>query len=103
MTARLLEADEWIRDQVGLVLSGPDFATGRLAVVITADEDDGSDNNRILTVVAHPGLQHVVVHAQLDHYSLSRTYADVAGVPPLQQAAQAPDHCSEAFGLKPGE
>ena len=55
----LAEADAWISDQIGMVMDGPDFATGRLAVVITADEDDGSDNNRILTVVAHPGLEHV--------------------------------------------
>ncbi len=95
----LAQADTWIRDQVGMVMNGPDFGTGRLAVVITADEDDGSDNNRILTVVAHPGLQHAVVHARLDHYSLSRAYAEVADVRPLRRAAAAPSLLG-AFGLR---
>jgi phospholipase C len=97
----LAQADTWISNQVGMVMDGPDFASGRLALVITADEDDHSDNNRVLTVVAHPGLEHAVVHEHLDHYSLSRAYAEVAGVRPLRQAAQATS-LLQAFGLKAG-
>ena len=98
----LAQADAWIGEQIGMVMEGPDFATGRLAVVITADEDDGSDNNRILTVVAHPGLEHAVVHEHLDHYSLSRAYAEVAGVQPLRRAAEATS-LLQAFGLIAGQ
>ena len=82
-------ADSWLRKRVRRVLAGPDWSAGRLAVVITADEDDGAHGNRVLTVVAHPDLRHAVVRARLTHYSLSRSYADVAGVRPLRHAADA--------------
>ena len=82
-------ADSWLRKRVRRVLTGPDWAAGRLAVVITADEDDGAHGNRVLTVVAHPDLRHVVVRARLTHYSLSRSYAEVAGVRPLRHAADS--------------
>ena len=41
----LATADAWLRDEVGPVLAGPDFTSGRLVVVITADEDDQSAGN----------------------------------------------------------
>lgn len=82
-------ADAWLRKRVRRLLAGPDWAACRLAVVITADEDDGAHGNRVLTVVAHPDLRHVVVRGRLTHYSLSRSYAEVAGVPPLRHAADS--------------
>jgi acid phosphatase len=91
-------ADAWIEQEVGLVLDGPDFGSGRLAVVITADEDDRTEDNKILTVVAQAGISHEVVHEALDHYSLARAYAEAAGVTPLRQAGQATSLLS-AFGL----
>ncbi|CAI9407708.1 alkaline phosphatase family protein [Nocardioides sp. T2.26MG-1] len=82
-------ADSWLRARVRRAMSGPDWASGGLAIVITADEDDGAHGNKVLTVVAHPDLSHVVVRARLTHYSLSRSYAEVAGVRPLRHAADA--------------
>ena len=64
-------------------VAGPDWKSGRLAVVLTADEDDKSAGNRVLTVVAHPSQRHRVVTARLDHYSLTRLYAEVTGTAPL--------------------
>lgn len=95
----LAQADAWLQDQVGAVLAGPDFASGHLAVVVTADEDDEHHGNRVLTVVAHPALRHEVVTRRLDHYSLSRAYAEAAGFPPLGNAADAPS-LLQAFGLR---
>ena len=66
-------ANAWLRSQVGAVLDGSDFTSGRLAVVITADEDDRHHGNRVLTVVAHPDLHHRVVTRRLTHYALSRS------------------------------
>jgi acid phosphatase len=94
----LARADGWLRRRVGAVLRGPDFASGHLAVVVTADEDDGDHGNRILTVVAHRRLHHVVVRRPLTHYALSRAYADVAGVAPLGHARRARSLLG-AFGL----
>lgn len=96
----LEEADGWLQEQVDEVLQGPDWESGRLAVVITADEDDDTQSNQVLTVVAHPSLHHVVVDDGLTHYSLAHSLADVAGVAPLRNAAGAVPLLA-AFGLIP--
>jgi acid phosphatase len=94
----LATADAWMKQEVGLALAGPDFGAGRLAVVITADEDDGSQGNTVLTVVAHTSLQSVATSAPLSHLSLCRLYTEVLGLPPLRGAASAPSMAS-AFHL----
>ncbi|GAA4125017.1 hypothetical protein GCM10022215_33130 [Nocardioides fonticola] len=99
---RLGTADAWLKRQLRPVLAGPDFTSGDLALVITADEDDDHHGNRVLTVVAHPSLERSdrVVRARLNHYGLSRSLAEVAGVRPLRQARTARSVLA-AFGLTP--
>jgi acid phosphatase len=92
-------ADAWLRTVVGSVLAGPDFTSGRLLVVITADEDDHTQGNLVLTTLVNPQLQHRVVASALDHYSLSRLYSEVLGGAPLRRAASAASLVS-AFGLR---
>ncbi len=95
----LATADDWLETEVAPVLAGPDFQQGRLVVVITADEDDRSGDNRVLTVVASAGMPvHQVVDAPLTHLSLSRLYAEVLGFAPLRDAASAPS-LAQAFHL----
>ncbi|WP_238342992.1 alkaline phosphatase family protein [Nocardioides cynanchi] len=95
-------ADTWLRDHVGPVLAGPDFTSGRLVVVITADEDDSSAGNTVLTVVASHDLPaHQVVTTPLTHLSLSRLYAEVLGFAPLRGAATAPS-LAQAFHVPVG-
>jgi hypothetical protein len=91
-------ADAWLHQEVGLAMSGRDFRAGRLAIVITADEDDGSQDNAVLTVVVHPSLHHRVVDSPLSQLSLSRLYTEVLGTAPLRGAASAPSMAT-AFGL----
>ena len=95
----LADADAWVRREVGAVLAGPDFTTGRLAVVVTADEDDGSRDNRVLTTVFHRDQHHEVVDTPLTHYSLTRLYEQVLGAPLLGRARTAPDMAA-AFGVR---
>lgn len=99
---RLSTADAWLKRQLRPVLAGPDFTGGDLALVITADEDDDHHGNRVLTVVAHPSLEGSdrVVRTRLNHYGLSRSLAEVAGVRPLRQARTARSVLA-AFGLTP--
>lgn len=97
----LTDADAWLRTYVGRAMRGPDWTSGHLAIVITADEDDNAHGNRILTVVADPALHHVVITTPLDHFALSRAYADVAGIPALRHAGGAVD-LLHAFGLASG-
>ena len=94
----LATADAWFRTQMQKVFAGPDWKSGRLAVVLTADEDDHTQGNKVLTVVIHPSQVHHVVGTRLTHYSLTRLYDEVAHLPYLANAATAPS-MAEAFGL----
>ena len=89
----------WLTARMQEILAGPDWRSGRLAIVITADEDDGRHGNQILTVVVHPSLHHVIATTPLTHFSLTRAYAEVAGVAPLASGAAA-DSMLTAFHLQ---
>ena len=91
-------ADDWFKTRMQKIFAGPDWQSGHLAVVLTADEDDSSQGNKVLTVVIHPSQNGHVVTSALTHYSLTRLYEDVVGAPYLFNAATAPS-LSAAFGL----
>lgn len=91
-------ADSWFQGWMTTIMRGPDWKSGHLAVVLTADEDNRFSGNRVLTVVAHPSLHNKVVSTPLTHYSLSGLLSEVVGAPPLSEAASAPS-MSTAFGL----
>ncbi|WP_406830410.1 alkaline phosphatase family protein [Pedococcus sp. KACC 23699] len=95
----LATADAWFRDRMRTITAGPDWRSGRLVVVLTADEDDRTAGNRVLTVVAHPALSHVVVHTPMTHYSLTRLYAEVTHTRALGSGVSAPS-MARAFGLR---
>jgi phosphatidylinositol-3-phosphatase len=94
----LAGADTWLHRRLRRVRQGPDWQSGHLAVVITADEDDGSQGNKVLTVVMHPSQHSRVVRRRLTHYSLTRLYEDVLGARHLGRASGAPS-MSGAFRL----
>ncbi len=94
----LATTDGWFRDLMTKVFAGPDWKSGHLAVVLTADEDDHNQSNKVLTVVIHPSQRQHVVGQRLNHYSLTRLYEDVLHVPYRNQAASAAS-MSTAFGL----
>ncbi len=91
-------ADHWLRAEIEAVMAGPDWLAGRLALVVTADEDDHQQNNLVLTTVAHPSLHGAVVATPLTHYSLARLYSEILAAAPLGEAAAAPSMAT-AFGL----
>ena len=91
-------ADTWFKGWMTTVSQGQDWKSGHLAVVLTADEDDRSAGNTVLTVVIHPSQKAHVVTTALTHYSLTRLYEEVAGMPYLFGAASAPS-MTTAFGL----
>lgn len=97
----LKTADSWFKAQMTKVFAGPDWKSGHLAVVLTADEDDTAHGNRVLTVVIHPSQHGNVVTTRLNHYSLTRLYEDVAGLPYLNGAKTARS-MTKAFGLPVG-
>jgi phosphatidylinositol-3-phosphatase len=91
-------ADTWFKGWMTKVFQGPDWRSGHLAVVLTADEDDRSAANTVLTVVIHPSQRAHAVATALTHFSLTRLYEEVAGMPYLFGAASAPSMAT-AFGL----
>ena len=88
--APLGTADSWLKTQIKQVRSGPDWKSGHLAIVVTADEDDYAGDNTVLTVVASRYQVHKVVHRPLTHYSLTALYDAVIGAAALGEAAGAP-------------
>jgi len=88
--AALAVADRWIGRRIRLIKSGADWRSGHLAVVVTADEDDRSSGNRVLTVVGSRYQEQRVVTRRLTHYSLTRAIDDVLGVRYLRRARSAP-------------
>jgi phosphatidylinositol-3-phosphatase len=100
----LATADAWFQSRMAKALAGPDFTAGRLAVILTADEDDRTQANTVLTVVVHPSLDGLgkVVSTSLTQYSTTRLLQDVGhSAPYLSNAANAPD-LAAAFGLTIG-
>ncbi|MGZ5410657.1 MAG: alkaline phosphatase family protein [Aeromicrobium sp.] len=91
-------ADQWFKGWMTKIFAGPDWKSGQLAVVLTADEDDKSAGNVVLTVVIHPSQKARVVNTVLTHHGMTRLYEDVLGAPYLYAAATAPS-ISGAFGL----
>ncbi|MGH3095573.1 MAG: alkaline phosphatase family protein [Streptosporangiales bacterium] len=93
------EADTWLGQWMDVIRSGPDFTSGRLAVVVTFDEDDDNADNHVLTVVAAKQLHHAVVGQKMTHASLAAAPSRMVGLPPLRDAKGSPD-LLKAFGLR---
>jgi acid phosphatase len=80
--------DDWLRQTVGLITqSKPWSANGVLFIVW--DEDDHTDNNRVLSLVISPHQGHKVSQQPYNHYSLLATVEDLLGVDRLGNAVQA--------------
>ena len=94
----LAAADAFLQRTLPDVLASKDFTSGRLTVVVTADEDDRHSGNVVLTSVLSTHLSGKVVSTHLTHYSLTRYIAEVLGVTPLGDGRTAPD-LKSAFGL----
>jgi len=83
------QADAWLRRWIPVIMSGPDWRHGRLAIAVVFDE--GEPGLRVPFVLIAPGLSGAVVRQPLDHYALTRLIEEIIGAPPLRQAAGAPD------------
>jgi hypothetical protein len=73
--------DTWLSNNIPPILTSPACVTQRCLVVLTWDEDDGSQGNHVLTVFAgSAALRSSVSATQYDHFSLLRTIEDLLGV-----------------------
>ena len=80
--------DDWLRGTVGMITGSPAWKPGSV-LFITWDEDDGSSDNRVLTLVVTPDGGHAVSSVAYDHYSLLATIEDRLRLPRLGNAAAA--------------
>jgi len=80
--------DDWLRGQVKAITTSAAWQKSGV-LFITWDEDDGSADNRVLTLVVAPGLGHRASQERYTHYSLLATIEDMLGVGRLGNAAQA--------------
>jgi phosphatidylinositol-3-phosphatase len=81
--------DSWLREQVQAITTSAAWQKDGV-LFITWDEDDGSTDNRVLTLVVAPGLGHRTSQKRYTHYSLLATIEDLMGVGRLGNAANAP-------------
>lgn len=80
--------DDWLRSTVDLITHSAAWSTNGI-LFITWDEDDGSANNGVLTLVIEPGQSHLVSNQPYNHYSLLATIEDLMGVGRLGEASGA--------------
>ncbi len=80
--------DEWLRQTAGKIMASKAW-TANGVLFITWDEDDGSQDNKVLTLVVSPHGTHNVSNQPYTHYSLLATIEDLLGVGRLGNAAQA--------------
>jgi phospholipase C len=81
-------ADGWLAATVPAILASPAWKDGGV-LFITWDEDDGSGDNHVATLVVAPRLASHTTAVAYDHYSLLATIEDRLGVSRLGQAATA--------------
>ncbi len=81
------EGDRWLRQHLG---GYADWSTGHNSLlVVTADEDDRSHDNRIATVLTGAHVRPGRYGVRTDHYGLLRTLLDSCRLAPFGAAAQA--------------
>jgi acid phosphatase len=80
--------DDWLRQTVGMITASKAWTAGGVLFVVW-DEDDGSADNRVLSLVVAPTLSHRVSNKPYTHYSLLATIEDLLGVGRLGHASGA--------------
>jgi acid phosphatase len=83
------QADAWLRGWIPVLESGPDWRSGRLAIVVVFDE--GETTEQVPFVLMVPGLSGVKISEPANHYALTRLIDTVIGAPPLRRASGAAD------------
>jgi phosphatidylinositol-3-phosphatase len=92
------QADAWLQTWIPALMSGPDWRSGRLAIVVVFDE--GETTEQVPFVLMDPGLSGIKISKPANQYALTRLIDKVIGAPPLRQAAGAADVASILVGAR---
>jgi len=97
---RIVEQDATIGAWMPAILASPDYRSGHLLVVITADTSQSAANGNLLaTILVSPDIPaRTTAAARFDHYSLLLLDEELLGLRPLANAATAAD-MAPAFNL----
>ena len=79
------QGDQWLRSNVGGYAAWA--VTNESLLIVTWDEDDGSQRNQICTILAGADLVPGTDGAHVNHYSLLRTLEDAYGLAHLGASA----------------
>ena len=86
-TSTVRAGDDWLRQRLDPYVQ---WAKDHNSLfILTWDEDDHTEGNRIPTIVVGAGVNPGAYSESLNHYNLLRTLEDMYGLPPLGAAAQA--------------
>jgi acid phosphatase len=83
------QADSWLKQRLHSYIQWAKAHDSLL--ILTWDEDDGTENNRIVTIILGAGVTPGRYDQHITHYDLLRTLTDMYGLQPLGHAAQAAD------------
>ena len=79
------QGDKWLKDHLDLYVR---WAAGHNSLlVLTWDEDDGSSNNHIVTILVGPMVKHGAYDTRIDHYNVLRTIAEIYDLRPPGESA----------------
>jgi hypothetical protein len=77
--------DQWLQDHLDAYIR---WSAGHNSLLIlTWDEDDGSGDNRIVTIFVGPMVKRGVYEVKIDHYDVLRTILDMYDLRPMGEAA----------------
>jgi PKD repeat protein len=83
----IAQGDTWLQNNLGAYATWA--ATHNSLLIVTWDEDDGSQSNQVPTIIAGQGVIAGNYSEQVNHYNLLRTLTDAFGLAPLGLAATA--------------
>lgn len=83
----IAQGDAWLERNIDAYAQWA--MTHNSLLIVTWDEDDGSENNRVATILVGAMVEPGRSAQRIDHYTLLRTIAGMYGLPPLGESARA--------------
>ena len=75
--------DTWLKNNLPAILNSPACTVDKCLLILTWDEDDGSQSNQVLTIFAGSGAKSggVTSSVSYTHFSMLRTIENIFGLP----------------------
>lgn len=80
-------ADDWLKAHIAPYVHWA--TTHNSLLILTWDEDDGREGNRIVTILVGPMVNKGSSNQRIDHYSVLRTLLDFYGLPAFAASREA--------------